>query len=86
MHPDLLATRLDEMAAVCVRSGMHCAEPYSRTFCDLGTVRASVACYTTSEEVLILADTLRELFDSWDPDSEPEYVPEPDRWEKSRCP
>ncbi len=86
IHPDLLATRLDEMAAVCVRSGMHCAEPYSRTFCDLGTVRASVACYTTSEEVLILADTLRELFDSWDPDSEPEYVPEPDRWEKSRCP
>jgi len=86
MHPDLIATRLDEMAAVCVRSGMHCAEPYSRSFCDQGTVRASVACYTTREEVLILADTLRELLDSWDPDSEPEFVPEPDPWEKSRCP
>ncbi len=86
MHPDLIATRLDEMAAVCVRSGMHCAEPYTRSFCDQGTVRASVACYTTREEVLILADTLRELLDSWDPDSEPEFVPEPDPWEKSRCP
>ncbi|WP_319579400.1 cysteine desulfurase [uncultured Methanospirillum sp.] len=86
IHPDLLATRLDDMADICVRSGMHCAEPYVRSFCDQGTVRASVACYTTREEVITLADALRELLDSWDPDSEPEFVPEPDPWEKSRCP
>jgi len=86
IHPDLLATRLDDMADICVRSGMHCAEPYSRSFCDQGTVRASVACYTTKEEVITLAEALQELLDSWDPDAEPEFVPEPDPWEKSRCP
>ncbi|HWQ63405.1 MAG TPA: cysteine desulfurase [Methanospirillum sp.] len=86
LHPDLVATRLDEMASICVRSGMHCAEPYARSFCDQGTVRASVACYNTREEVLVLADTLREMLDAWDPDSEPDYIPEPDPWEKSKCP
>ena len=86
IHPDLLATRLDDMADICVRSGMHCAEPYSRSFCDQGTVRASVACYTTREEVLVLAEALQELLDSLDPDSVSEFVPEPDPWEKSRCP
>lgn len=86
LHPDLVATRLDEMAAICVRSGMHCAEPYARSFCEQGTVRASVACYNTEEEVMILADTLREMLDAWDPDSEPDYVPEPDPWQKSKCP
>jgi len=87
MHPDILGTRLDDMAAVCVRSGMHCAEPYTRSFCDEGTVRASVACYNTKEEILILADTLRDLMETWDRTQEPPYVPEPDPWDrKSRCP
>jgi cysteine desulfurase/selenocysteine lyase len=87
MHPDLLGQKLDEMAAICVRSGMHCAEPLTRTYCDQGTVRASVACYTTQEEVLTLADTLRDLLETRDPTTELYFVPEPDPWEqKSRCP
>jgi cysteine desulfurase/selenocysteine lyase len=88
MHPDILGRHLDEMAAVCVRSGMHCAEPFTRTFCEEGTVRASVACYNTREEILILADTLRDLMETWDPALESPYVPEQDPWEtkKSRCP
>jgi cysteine desulfurase/selenocysteine lyase len=88
MHPDLVGERLDDMAAVCVRSGMHCAEPLTRSFCDQGTVRASVAGYTTEEEILVLADTLRDLIRNRDPEKEAAFVPEPDIWDKGkdRCP
>ena len=87
MHPDFLGKKLDELAAICVRSGMHCAEPLTRTFCDLGTVRASVACYTTEEEILILADAMREIVDSRDHEAEAAFVPELDIWDqKSKCP
>lgn len=87
MHPDYLGNRLDAMGAICVRSGMHCAEPFTRTFSDLGTVRASVACYTTEEEVLILADAMREIISSRDSRDEEAFIPEPDIWEvKDRCP
>lgn len=88
MHPDLVGQRLDEMAAICVRSGMHCAEPLTRSYHEQGTVRASVACYTTEEEILILADILRKLLESRDPQAEAEFVPEPDIWDKGKdkCP
>lgn len=88
IHPDLLGRRLDDMAAICVRSGMHCSEPFTRSFCEQGTVRASMACYNTEEEIRILAETLHELVQTWDPDNESPYVPEQDPWDtkKSRCP
>lgn len=86
IHPDVIGIKLDDMASVCVRSGMHCAEPYTRTFCEQGTVRASVACYTSKDEILFFSDTLRELIETFDPSTEPAYEPEPDLWDKSKCP
>ena len=86
IHPDVVGIKLDDMASICVRSGMHCAEPYTRTFCEQGTVRASVACYTSKEEILFFSDTLRELIETFDPSVEPVYEPEPDLWDKSKCP
>ncbi len=49
------ASILDKMG-IAVRSGHHCAEPLMRQFDIGGTVRASVACYTTREEVNALMD------------------------------
>lgn len=86
IHPDLLGRKLDDIAAICVRSGMHCAEPLSRSYAEHGTVRASVACYTTKEEVETLIETLSTLMESWDYSSEEIYVPEPDPWDKGQCP
>lgn len=85
-HPDLVALKLDEAASVCVRSGMHCAEPYARTFCEQGTIRASLACYSTREEVLILGDALRDLIETYDPSCEDPFEPESDPWVRSKCP
>jgi cysteine desulfurase/selenocysteine lyase len=51
MEPGTCATRLDEMKGICVRSGMHCAQPLSSSLNPSGTVRASVGCYSTTEEV-----------------------------------
>ena len=86
MHPEVVGNQLDEMAAVCVRSGMHCAEPYTRGLCEQGTVRASVACYNTKEEIRIFSDVLRELVETYDPGQHPPYEPEPDLWDKTKCP
>jgi cysteine desulfurase / selenocysteine lyase len=58
-NPDAFARGLDDYRQICVRSGMHCAEPLSSSYhCD-GTVRASVGCYTTEDEVDILVDAVR---------------------------
>ncbi|HWQ67799.1 MAG TPA: cysteine desulfurase [Methanospirillum sp.] len=88
MHPDFVGRQLDARADICVRSGMHCAEPLSSSCNKAGTVRASVACYNTHEEIRILADTLKALIA--DPGIEPgtAYEPEPDPWDRqrSRCP
>ncbi len=49
--PGETARQLDEMKGICVRSGMHCAQPLSSSLNSSGTVRASVGCYSTREEV-----------------------------------
>jgi cysteine desulfurase/selenocysteine lyase len=49
--PGETARQLDEMKGICVRSGMHCAQPLSSSLNSSGTVRASVGCYSTMEEV-----------------------------------
>lgn len=56
--PNALARELDDRAKICVRSGMHCAEPLARSLSNTGTVRASVGCYNSIDEVKIFADTL----------------------------
>jgi cysteine desulfurase/selenocysteine lyase len=59
--PDLVALLLDQKAGICVRSGMHCAQPLSRALNPRGTVRASIGCYNTGDEVEALLSAVRGL-------------------------
>ncbi len=60
-HPNVFARQLDDYRKICVRSGMHCAEPLASSYhCD-GTIRASVGCYTTVDEVDTLVESVRHL-------------------------
>jgi cysteine desulfurase/selenocysteine lyase len=59
--PDLVALLLDQKAGICVRSGMHCAQPLTRSLHPRGTVRASIGCYTTGEEIDALAGAVEEI-------------------------
>lgn len=59
--PDLVALLLDQKAGICVRSGMHCAQPLTRSLHPRGTVRASIGCYTTGEEIDTLAGAVEEI-------------------------
>ena len=60
-NPHVVARKLDEYRKICVRSGMHCAEPLASSYhCD-GTIRASVGCYTAHEEVDALIDGVQHL-------------------------
>ncbi|MEZ4237841.1 MAG: cysteine desulfurase [Myxococcota bacterium] len=49
VHPHDLATLLDEQG-IAVRVGHHCAEPAMARFGVVGTVRASLGCYSTAGE------------------------------------
>jgi cysteine desulfurase/selenocysteine lyase len=60
-NPNAFARELDDYGKICVRSGMHCAEPLTRSYCREGTIRASVGCYSTEEEVTVLVDAVRVL-------------------------
>jgi cysteine desulfurase/selenocysteine lyase len=59
--PEDVALLLDQKAAICVRSGMHCAQPLTTSLSPLGTVRASIGCYTTQKEIEILIGAVREI-------------------------
>ncbi len=60
-YPNVFARQLDDYRKICVRSGMHCAEPLASSYhCD-GTIRASVGCYTTVDEVDTLVESVRHL-------------------------
>ncbi|NYT21867.1 MAG: aminotransferase class V-fold PLP-dependent enzyme, partial [Methanomicrobiales archaeon] len=61
MGPDVVALLLDHKAGVCVRSGMHCAQPLTQSLHPRGTVRASIGCYTTDEEADTLVRTVRDI-------------------------
>jgi cysteine desulfurase/selenocysteine lyase len=64
IHPHDLATILDHHG-VAVRAGHHCAQPVMERFGVPATVRASVAMYTTTEELDRLVDAVarvREVF------------------------
>jgi cysteine desulfurase/selenocysteine lyase len=61
MGPESVALQLDQRAGICVRSGMHCAQPLTQSLDPRGTVRASVGCYTSPEEADIFVRTVREI-------------------------
>jgi selenocysteine lyase/cysteine desulfurase len=60
MHPHDVAHHLDEEADIMVRSGHHCCMPLmDHLGTPDGTVRASLHCYNTVEDVETLIDTVR---------------------------
>jgi cysteine desulfurase/selenocysteine lyase len=58
IHPHDLATILDE-DGVCVRAGHHCTQPLMDRLGLTATARASVYLYNTTEEIDLLALSLR---------------------------
>lgn len=62
--PQIVATLLDQVAQVQVRSGLHCAPGAHRALGTLdrgGTVRFSVGAFTTQQELDIALDALRQV-------------------------
>jgi cysteine desulfurase / selenocysteine lyase len=55
-----LAMTLSEMENICIRSGMHCAEPLVSSINKDGLARASFYFYNTEEEVMHLSKALKE--------------------------
>ncbi len=65
--PQIVATLLDQVAQVQVRSGLHCAPGAHRSLGTLergGTVRFSIGAFTTTSEVDLALDALRQLAES----------------------
>lgn len=56
-----VATFLDEMGGILLRSGMHCAHPFFRSRNMQGAVRASFYIYNTREECHRLVEVLGEM-------------------------
>lgn len=59
-HHDV-ASMLDELARIAVRSGHHCAQPTMRHLGVEGTVRASVHYYNLEQEIEKFATTLEQI-------------------------
>ena len=55
-----IGTMLD-LRGIAVRTGHHCAQPAMTRFGLSGTIRASLAFYTTVAEIDALSDGLREI-------------------------
>ena len=56
-----LAMALSESENICIRSGMHCAEPLVSSLNKDGLARASFYFYNTPEEILFFAKALKEV-------------------------
>ena len=56
-----IALMLDQMANICVRSGMHCVHSWFNARQIKGSVRASVYFYNTLEEVTIFNENLAKI-------------------------
>ena len=56
-----IAMALSEMNKICIRSGMHCAEPLVSSINKEGLARASFYLYNTEEEIHKFANTLNEI-------------------------
>ncbi len=65
LHPHEVAERLDADFDILVRSGHHCCQPLMESLGLVdGTVRASLALYTTIDEVDLLIAAVREIIQS----------------------
>ncbi|MDB5339181.1 MAG: Cysteine desulfurase, partial [Planctomycetaceae bacterium] len=65
--PQIVATLLDQVAQVQVRSGLHCAPGAHRALGTLergGTVRFSVGAFTSISELDLALDALRQIAES----------------------
>lgn len=60
VHPYDAGTLLDRMG-IAVRTGNHCTEPLMDRLGLPGTIRASLACYNTRDDVDALADGVRKV-------------------------
>jgi len=60
LHAHELALALSESYNICIRSGMHCAEPIVSQINKEGLARASFYLYNTEEEVKFFAKALKE--------------------------
>ena len=58
IHPFDLGELLDKQG-IAVRTGHHCAQPVMDRYCIPGTVRASMAVYTSGEDIDRLAAGIR---------------------------
>ncbi|CAJ37277.1 cysteine desulfurase [Methanocella arvoryzae] len=65
INPHDVAMILDETKKICVRSGQHCAQTALARLCIAGSVRASFACYSTMEEVDLLARSVEAIAKSF---------------------
>ena len=61
LHPHDVSMFLDQLAAIAVRSGHHCAQPLMRRLGVNSTSRASYYLYNTFEEIDIFIDTLKKI-------------------------
>lgn len=60
-----VAMMIDEMAAVLIRSGMHCAHPYFRAKGINGCARASTYIYNDAHDIDTLMDALVKISDTF---------------------
>jgi cysteine desulfurase/selenocysteine lyase len=60
-----LAMALSESENICIRSGMHCAEPLVSSLNKEGLARASFYLYNTEEEVHFFASKLKEILETF---------------------
>jgi cysteine desulfurase/selenocysteine lyase len=60
-----LAMALSESENICIRSGMHCAEPLVSSLNKEGLARASFYLYNTEEEIKFFAKALKEVLDTF---------------------
>jgi cysteine desulfurase/selenocysteine lyase len=62
VHPHDVGTVLDQ-EGIAVRTGQHCAHPVMQRYGVPATVRASLACYNTKEELDLLVDGLKKVYE-----------------------
>ena len=62
IHPHDIGTILDE-EGVAVRTGQHCAHPVMQRYGVSATVRASLACYNTKQELDRLVEGLQRVYE-----------------------
>ena len=60
-----LALALSETENICIRSGMHCAEPLVSSLNKEGLARASFYLYNTEQEVLFFTKALKEILSTF---------------------